>query len=43
MRGLDSLELGNVFLFFAGIAIRVVLQSELAILLLDFFASRGSG
>ena len=40
MRGLDSLEFGYVFFLFAGIAVGMVLQGELAVLLLHFFAAR---
>jgi hypothetical protein len=36
------LELGYVFFFLAGVTIGVVLQSEFAVLLLHFFAARGS-
>lgn len=35
MGSLDSLELGDVFLLFASVAIGVVLEGKLAVLLLD--------
>jgi hypothetical protein len=43
MCSLDSLEFGNVFFFFAGVAIGVVLQSKFAVLLFYFVAACGSG
>jgi len=43
MCSLDSLEFWDVFLFFAGVAIGMVLQSEFAVLLLYFVAACGGG
>jgi hypothetical protein len=43
MCSLDGLEFRYVFFFFAGVTIRVILQSEFAVLLLDIFAACGSG
>ena len=43
VRGLNSLELWNELLFFAGIAVGMVKQGEFAVLLLHFLDSGGNG